>query len=166
MTVAEAIAATGIIPSADYTGEELNDDFVLAIQTDASQVKENAWIVCQDHVKSHGAALNAKTSDSTYLRNGTATTKTGNQRSFSVEADRVVGDPFQDFVMSHKIVYGTGQDVVVPYVWFSIRTGKGETGQVAIIVNNDADGSAGDPAGVKLDMKAVCKPTEYTYAAE
>jgi hypothetical protein len=83
-----------------------------------------------------------------------------------VEADRVVGDPFQDFVMSHKIVYGTGQDVVVPYVWFSIRTGKGETGQVAIIVNNDADGSAGDPAGVKLDMKAVCKPTEYTYAAE
>lgn len=165
MTVTEAIAASGITPSADFTGEVINDDFILAIKTDDSQSNVSGWIVCADHITSHAASLNPKTSDNTFIRTGTATSKTGNQRKFSITGNRVVGDAFQDFCLSHKILYGTGQDVVVEYAYFSIRTGKGEKGTAAIIVNNDADGNAGDPAGVKIDLNASGTPAEYTYAA-
>lgn len=46
MTVSETLTALktkkGIVPSADYTGTEKADDFIFAIQTDASaQTKES-----------------------------------------------------------------------------------------------------------------------------
>lgn len=80
MTVAETLAALksekDIEPSADYTGEENTDDFILAIQTDKTkQTKESAWIVCADHVKEHSGALNASTTDEAFIRTGTVTTR-------------------------------------------------------------------------------------------
>lgn len=71
MTVTEAVTASGITPSADYKGIENTDDFVLAICTEASKkdaVKD--WTVCADHVREHSGALNASTSDNTYIRTG------------------------------------------------------------------------------------------------
>ncbi len=47
------------------------------------------------------------------------------QRTLSVNGNRCVGDAFQDFLLSRKIVFGTGSDVIVPYIYFSLRTGKG-----------------------------------------
>lgn len=76
MTVTEAVTASGITPSADYKGIENTDDFVLAICTEASKkdaVKD--WTVCADHVREHSGALNASTSDNTYIRTGPVTTK-------------------------------------------------------------------------------------------
>ena len=71
MTVAEAITKSGIAPSASYTGIETADDFVFAIQTESDkQTKENAWIVCADHVKEHSGALNASTNSDTFIRTG------------------------------------------------------------------------------------------------
>lgn len=166
MTVSEAIAACGITPSADYAGVEMADDFVLAIQTDKTkQSAEKDWIVCADHVKGHPAALNPDTKDNTYVRTGKATYKASQQRTFSVEGDRCVGDAFQDYCLSHKIKYGTGETVVVPYVWFSLRTGKGEKGTASILVNDDASGNAGENAAFKLELKAMATPAEYAYSA-
>lgn len=133
MTVSETLAALktqkGIEPKASYTGTEDTDDFIFAVQTDSSsQTKESAWIVCADHVKEHSGALNATTTDEAFIRTGTVTSKTGTQRTFSINGNRCVGDDFQDFALSHKIKYGTGSDVIVPYIYFSIRTGKGESG--------------------------------------
>ena len=74
MTVTEAVTASGITPSADYKGIENTDDFVLAICTEASKkdaVKD--WTVCADHVREHSGALNASTSDNTYIRTGPGT---------------------------------------------------------------------------------------------
>ncbi len=74
MTVTEAVTASGITPSADYKGIENTDDFVLAICTEASKkdaVKD--WTVCADHVREHSGALNASTSDNTYIRTGPVT---------------------------------------------------------------------------------------------
>ena len=72
MTVAEAITKSGITPIASYTGIETADDFVFAIQTESDkQTKENAWIVCADHVKEHSGALNASTNSDTFIRTGT-----------------------------------------------------------------------------------------------
>lgn len=164
MTVAEAITKSGITPSASYTGIETANDFVLAFQTDKSkQSKEADWIVCADHVKEHSGSLNATTEDSQYIRTGNVTDKTGTQRTLAVNGDRCVGDAFQDFVLSHKIVYGTGSDVIVPYIYFSLRTGKGEKGSAAIIVTSDVGGAAGSKATFACDVKAIGTPDEFDY---
>lgn len=55
---------------------------VLAICTEASKkdaVKD--WTVCADHVREHSGALNASTSDNTYIRTGPVTTKGSVQRT-------------------------------------------------------------------------------------
>lgn len=164
MTVSEAITKSGITPSASYTGIETANDFVLAFQIDSTQTKENQWVVCADHVKEHSGSLNATTEDSQYIRTGNVTEKTGTQRTLAVNGDRCVGDAFQDFVLSHKIVYGTGSDVIVPYIYFSLRTGKGEKGSAAIIVTSDVGGAAGSKATFACDVKAIGTPDEFDYS--
>ena len=166
MTVAEAITKSGITPSASYTGIETADDFVFAIQTESSkQTKENTWIVCADHVKEHSGALNASTNSDTFIRTGPTDTKSATQRTLSVNGNRCVGDAFQDFLLSHKIKYGTGSDVVVPYIYFSLRTGKGEKGTCTLIVTSDVGGSAGSPATFACDVKGIGIPDEFDYTS-
>ena len=110
------------------------------------------------------AKLNPVTHDKTYIRAGQSTMKTGNQRSFTVSGDRYVGDEFQDFALSHAIMYGTGQTVIRAYVYFCLLNGKGEKGAASIIVNSDGSGSAGESAEVDIEIrKASAQPTEYTY---
>ena len=163
MTVKEAITKSGITPSASYAGIETADDFLLAFQTESTQAKEDAWIVCADHVKEHSGALNATTNDDTFIRTGTVTTKSGTQRTLAVNGNRCVGDAFQDFVLSHKIKYGTGSDVIVPYIYFSLRTGKGEKGKAALVVTSDVGGAAGSAATFACDVKVVGVPDEFDY---
>ena len=74
-----------------------------------------------------------------------------------------MGDAFQDFLLSHKIAFGSGQSVVVPYVYFSLCTGKGEKGAAAFIVTADASGSANNSAGFACDVKGVGVPAEFNY---
>lgn len=169
MTVTEAVAKAkelfGIEPSAAYKGIETADDFVFAVQTDTTnQAAEGNWIVCADHVKEHSGALNVSTSDNTYIRSGTGTTKGATQRTLTINGDRCVGDAFQDFLLSHKIAFGSGQSVVVPYIYFSLRTGKGEKGIGTLILTSDKGGSAGANATFACDFKGFGTPTEYTYA--
>ena len=83
----------------------------------------------------------------------------------SVNGNRCVGDAFQDFLLSHKIKYGTGSDVVVPYIYFSLRTGKGEKGTCTLIVTSDAGGAAGSPATFACDVKGIGTPDEFDYTA-
>ena len=163
MTVTEAVKLSGLTPSADYTGVETTDDFLLAVQTEASQTDVKNWVVCADHVREHSGALNASTTDNTYIRTGPVTTKGSVQRTLSIQGDRYVGDAFQDFLLSHKIAFGSGQSVVVPYVYFSLRTGKGEKGAAAFIVTADASGSANNSAGFACDVKGVGVPAEFNY---
>lgn len=80
MTVTEAVKLSGLTPSADYTGVETTDDFLLAVQTEASQTDVKNWVVCADHVREHSGALNASTTDNTYIRTGPVTTKGSVQR--------------------------------------------------------------------------------------
>ncbi len=166
MTVTEAVTNSGITPSADYAGIENTDDFVLAIQTESTQTKKSSWIVCADHVREHSGALNAQTSDNTYIRTGPATTKGTTQRTLAVNGDRCVGDAFQDFVLSNKMKYGTGQSVVVPYLYFSLRTGKGEVGKAAIIITSDVGGSAGAIATFACNVNGIGTPAEFDYTTD
>ena len=66
-------------------------------------------------------------------------------------------------MLSHKIVYGTGSDIIVPYIYFSLRTGKGEKGSACIIVTTDVGGAAGSKATFACDVKAIGTPDEFNY---
>ena len=113
------------------------------------------------------AQMNPVTEDKQYIRAGQSTTKTGTQRTFSITGDRYVGDEFQDYCFSHDIAYGTGNAVVVPYVYFNVLNGKGEKGQASIIVNSDGSGEAGENAAIDISLNKVgSMPETYTYAAD
>lgn len=168
MTLAELMAKAA--PNPQYEGWTTNDDYVLALDcgetpaTDFSKVGEFA--VVQLGVTGLDSNLNPITQDKTYIRAGQSTMKTGNQRSFSVAGDVYNGDTFQDFVLSHGIKYGTGSKVVRKYVYFNILTGKGESGECAIIVNSDGSGEAGNSAEFDVELKkSGAAPADYTYSA-
>lgn len=162
MTLAELMA--GKTPSESYKGKAITDNYVLAINI-AETVAENpsGFLVVQEGVTEHSGTLNPTTSDSTYIRSGTQTSKTGNQRQFAINWDRIVGDPFQDRALSHDIKYGVGQEVVFDYVWFNILTGTGEKGKGSLLVEDDPSGAANENANFSATFYVDGKPAEYTY---
>lgn len=166
MKLSELMAGVTLNPT--FEGFVTNDDFVLALDcgttpaTDFSTVEDFA--VVQMGVAGLDSNLNPITQDKVYLRAGQSTTKTGNQRSFSVTGDRYIGDEFQDFALDHSIKYGTGQTVVRKYVYFNIVTGTGEQGEACIIVNSDGSGEAGNSSEIDIELKkSGLAPAEFTY---
>lgn len=146
----------GKTPQADFTGFSTADDYVFAIdivEGGTSNIED--YTVGQLGVKGFERSLNPETQTDTYLRAGSSTTKTGTQATFSITSDRYIGDPFQDFCLSEKIKYGTGQAVIVPYVYFNLLTGIGEIGKVSIMVDNDGSGDAGEKAEVSVNFEKV-----------
>ena len=116
-----------VTPNPGYAGIANTDDFVLAVDIAAESTGKKAdYVVVQTGITAVDAQLNPETEDKTYLRTGTSTTKTSTQRTFNVTGDRMEGDDFQDFALSHAIKFGKGQAIVKPYVYFSMLTGKGE----------------------------------------
>lgn len=157
-----------VTPKTDYEGWVTNDDFVFAINLTpgGDNVKDADFAVVQMGIEGLDAQLNPITQEKQYIRAGQSTLRTGTQRSFAVTGDRYIGDEAQDFIMSHKMKYGTGQSVITDYVYFNILTGKGEKGQVSVIVNSDGSGNAGESAAIDVEFKKVGNtPEEYTYTA-
>lgn len=163
MKVSEVMS--GITPNPSFKGFAVNDNWVLAVGINDAAT-ENDYIVAQMGLEGVDAQLDAITQDKQYIRAGQSTTKTGTQRNFSISGDRYHGDEFQDYCFSLKVAYGVGQAVVVPYVYFSMLTGKGEKGTASIIVNSDGGGNAGENSTISIDVKTIGQiPSEYTYSA-
>ena len=142
-----------------------NDDYVLAIAV-GEAASEDDYEVVQMGISGLDSQMNPITQDKTYIRAGQSTMKTGTQRSFKLSGDRYVGDPAQDYMLQHGIKYGTGNAVVVPYVYFCILNGKGEKGKATIIVNSDGSGNAGESSALDIELKKSGDvPEEYTYSA-
>lgn len=166
MKLSELMA--GVTPKADYEGWVTNDDYVFAINLtpDAASTKEADYAVVQMGIEGLDAQLNPITTDKTYIRAGQSSLKTGTQRSFALSGDRYIGDEAQDFILSHKMKYGTGHTVITDYIYFNILNGKGEKGQVSMIVNSDGSGNAGESSTLDVEFKKVGNtPAEYTYSA-
>ena len=152
-------------PDPNFEGFVTNDDWVLAVDiSGAENTLDSDYVVVQMGIAGLDAQLNPVTQDKQYIRAGQSTMKTGTQRTFKATGDRYVGDEFQDYAFGHKIKYGTGNAVVVPYLYFNILNGKGEKGKVSIMVNSDGGGNAGESSGIDVDLKkAGAAPTTYTY---
>lgn len=156
-------------PNAEYEGWVTNDDYVFAIDKTPGAETATApgdYVVVEMGIAGLDSQMNPITQDKQYIRSGQNTMKTGTQRSFSVTGDRYAGDEAQDFCLSHKMKYGTGNNVVTNYVYFNVLNGKGEKGQVSIIVNSDGSGNAGESSAIDIEFKKIgSNPAEYTYAA-
>lgn len=165
MLLSELMANVTIDP--DYTGILTNDDNVLAVNISGSSTAEvSTYAVVQGAIVGVDSQLNPVTQSKQYLRAGLSTTKTGTQRTFSATGDRYIGDEFQDWAFAHDKMYGVGEKVVTEYVWFNLYNGKGEKGKVAVIVNSDGSGNAGETAGIDIQLqKTGDLPSEYTYSA-
>ncbi|MXP77231.1 hypothetical protein GN277_18165 [Lachnospiraceae bacterium WCA-9-b2] len=168
MKVSELMQERKVEPN--YEGWVTNDDYVFAIDTSMGKgaaTNDGDYVVVEMGIAGLDSQMNPVTQDKQYIRSGQNTMKTGTQRSFSVTGDRYAGDPAQDFCLSHKMKYGTGNNVVVNYIYFNILNGKGERGQVSVIVNSDGSGNAGESSAVDIEFKKIgSNPTEYTYEAE
>lgn len=155
--------------NANYEGWVTNDDYVFAINASPGAETATAigdYVVVEMGIAGLDSQMNPVTQDKQYIRSGQNTMKTGTQRSFAVTGDRYTGDEAQDYCLSHKMKYGTGNGVVTDYVYFNILNGKGEKGQVSIIVNSDGSGNAGESSAIDIEFKKIgSNPIEYTYSA-
>lgn len=154
---------TNYTPNESFTGEVMADDYVLAIKVSSTSEKVADYAVVQEHTEGVDSSLNSESNDKQYIRAGKSTTKKSTQRTFTITADRYEGDEAQDYMDSVK--YKTGSDVITDYVYFSLKTGKGEKGKISIAVDKDGGGNAGDNAGFSATLsKNGAAPTAYTYA--
>ena len=97
MTVSEFMSKIEI--KSDFAGVTLADDYVLAINLNG-HVADSApgtYTVVEAGLKSADGQLNPEEKTNSYIRKGKSTTKTGVQRSFSLDMDRYIGDEAQDF---------------------------------------------------------------------
>lgn len=166
MTLSELYLDLGM-PNSAFEGIVTNDDNILAMNISVPydpDLPVDEYAVVQEAIEGLDSQMNAESQDKTYIRAGKSTTKTNTQRSFKVTGDRFIGDPFQDFVFSHKIRYGVGEQVNRDYLWINALNGIGEKGIGAIIVNSDGSGNAGETAAIDIDIKKVRKmPDPFTY---
>lgn len=153
----------GYTPNPSYKGAITPDDWVFAIGT-TSDADVSDFIVAQGNIIGIDASMNTSTQDTQYIREGQSTTKVNTQPTYKVTGDRYVGNDFQDFCLSHKMVYSIGADAVVPYVYFNVRNGMGERGTASVVVNSTSSGNAGETSGFDVDFtKYGAMPEEYTY---
>lgn len=166
MTVAELMKGITINPEA--TGAVTNDDIVFAI--DISETKDAEiydYIVAQTYIGGVNASYSPDTTDSQYIRSGKSTTKTATQATYAITGDRYIGDPFQDFVLSHAMIYATGEQARIPYVKFNMINGKGEKGIGTVIVNSDGSGTAGTNSTIDIEIrKSGANPEEFQYVPQ
>lgn len=156
-----------ITPNADYSGEVSGDDFILALDcsTTGNATSPADYDVATVHVSNYGAELSPETDTAQFYYEGYAAMKKSTSRKFKPVGKRLAGDEFQDFVCSHGIKFGRGNDVVRNYVYFCALTGKGEKGKVLILVNNDGAAESGAIGDIDIELQVIGVPEEYTYAA-
>lgn len=152
-------------PNANFKGEVMANDWVLAIDTSASQTAlYGDFAVIQEHIESAESSINSTTNDKEYIRSGRSSSKASNQRTFAVSGDRYIGDEAQDFLISKK--YAIGQAAVVRYVYFSLLDGKGETGTATVSVDSDGGGSAGDNSTISINLsKTGAAPVDFEWSS-
>lgn len=150
------------------SGEYAGRDMVLAVDcSDSGNTQDpEDFAFVGVHIEDVGAGITAKSEDRSYVYEGDSTVRTSVQRTFSISGTRYISDAFQDFCCSEHIKYGTGAEVQRRYVYFHSGTGKGETGTLTILVENDGGGAASDPAEFHVEMKSCGAPESYRYVRQ
>lgn len=146
-------------------GEQQADDYVLAVDCseNGNETDVGDYAIATVHTENLGAAVSANTTDKNYLYEGATTLRSSPRRNFTVAGQRFGGDDFQDFALSHDVVFGVGSAVVRSYVYFNCNSNKGEKGTLTINVTNDGGAASGNAADFSVAMASVGTPAEYTW---
>lgn len=164
MTLSTYMAA--VASSVADEGERTGRQMVLALDCSENGDADVAnYAVVANHIENHGASLNPKTADKSYIGEGDSTLKMSTQRTFDITGQLLRGDDFHDFINAHAIKFGVGSTVQRNYVYFDPGTGEGEKGVVTVIVNKDGAAAASDPADIDVRLAACGMPEEYTYSS-
>ena len=138
MRLEELFAEETTNPS--FEGIVVTENMVLAVDCSKEQnVDIDDYAVVQAGLKSTSGSLNPEEKTNSYIRQGKSTTKTGTQREIGFELDRYVGDEFQDYALSHDMLYAIGQKAIVNYAYFNMITGVGEKGKGTLSISSDAE---------------------------
>jgi len=160
---------SGVTPNPAFTGWSTNDDMVLAIDLDPTNVTPTpkaGYAVVQTGVEGLDAQLNPIMTEKNYIRAGQSSIKTGIQRTFKISGDRYIGDAAQDYMLAFAVAQGRGSACITNYIYFNMLTGIGESGQVSIVVNSGGAGNAGEASAIDIELKKVgAAPAAYTYVA-
>ncbi len=166
MTLAEFMATRSPDPTYKAAAADTTDAYILAINlAEPAEESPAGYIVANEGITEHPGSLNPEMTDSVYMHSGKRSSKTGNQRQFGIAGDRFSGDEFQDAILSYKMKYGTGNTIIRDYVFFNGLTGLGEKGKIAIVIDADAEGAAGENATFSGTLYAQGIPSAYTYTA-
>lgn len=152
-------------PRPEYAGFADADTWVLGIKTSDSEKAPKDFDIFQVGAKDQSVSFNPKTASTTYVRAGEVTVKTGNAGKIKLEFDRCYGDAAQDFLASHKIIWGTGEQVKTQFVYFNYLTGKGISGEGNVIMDDGPNQSAGNNGTFSGNLFIIGTPEEYTYSA-
>lgn len=163
MTLKELFAS--VTTDSGFNGYVTTDNMVLAIDTSAEQKADvDDYAVAYMGFTNRSSSLNPKEKTSSYYYHGESTVKTGNQRTIDWEAERYVGDDFQDFAVSHEMKYAKGQKSIVNYAYFNMLTGSGEKGKGTLIISNDGSGAPEENLVIGGSIKKSGEePVQFTY---
>lgn len=166
-TIAALLTAKNITPSPAYAGEVTGDSYVLALDCteEGNAASPAEYTPVAFHVATVGAELSPESDEKNYLQEGACALKKSTARSFKISANRYISSVAQDFFCSHAVKFGKGDDVKRGYVYFCALTGKGEKGDVIILVNKDGAADSGEPGEIDVELKCSGTPSEYTYSA-
>lgn len=159
------MAGLATAPNPAFTGFETADDMVLAVDFDGTATSPDDYLLAQIGIREHSGALDSQTEDSQYIRTGQVSVKTGTTRVITINGDRRYADEFQDALNAHVIKFGRGNAVIKKYVYFSMLTGIGESGEGSIVFSDDKGGEAGTKTTFSATLSSTQEPVEYTYSA-
>lgn len=156
----------GVTTDPAYKGFITTDNMVLAVDitTDQNADVDDFAIVCAMGGTDRKSSLNPEEKTNSYYYHGKSTMKTGNQRTIDFTEDRYIGDEFQDFALSHKMKYATGQKAIVKYAYFNTLTGEGEKGSGTLTITDDGSGAPEENLSISGSIKkSGANPEEFVY---
>lgn len=153
-------------PDRTRTGFPAADEWVLAVDISGGKAAPGDYETVRTGIRRIEAVLSSAVGKKQFVRSEQAAIKTGVRRVFSIRGDRCIGDTFQDWALSMPVCFGLGESVVVPYVYFCLRTGEGEQGEVTVLVRRDSGSGTDEEDGFFLSLyQAEGAPVPFTWNA-
>ncbi|MCI8442847.1 MAG: hypothetical protein HFG27_09990 [Provencibacterium sp.] len=138
-------------PRAGYTGYLFGEDWLLALDTQGGAV-EGEFLVARAGLRRLEAGF--ETAERTLFdeKAGPFSQRGGLRRFFLLEGDRRLDDPLQQQLFSHRLLYAKNGEAAMRYLFFCLRDGAGERGQLLPFIERDAGGAPGENTPFRLRL--------------
>ncbi|HIT73794.1 MAG TPA: hypothetical protein IAD10_09055, partial [Candidatus Fimicola cottocaccae] len=159
---------TGIEPNPSYTGPELPDNTIVAINITGEDTTIDNFTVFRQSISSIEENFEQETEEESYYYDGTSTTITDVKYSLNITGKRYKGDAAQDKLTTVESLFATGQKAIYEGIVLDINTGVGLACLFSIAVNKRKGGEKG---GGKAPFEATLSktgpiPVEFNYSTD